>query len=253
MALSDLIDANPWPAERPAAPVVEWGWGIDGEELLREAVDPGCSVVLEIGSLLGGSARFWLEHCPGAHVVCVDPWIDVARVEDRPFLEHVPQLAGEVVGRPDGLFEVFLASNWDHRERLTPVRGFSPERLADVAGHGVRPDVVYVDGSHTYEDVIADLSAARLLFPEATVCGDDYEWPAVGDAVEYLVACHGDRLRRSGNTFVIERIGDGGRHLARSARPTGPVERSWPVRAVEAFVGELPGRRVRRQGGRNRP
>lgn len=245
MALADLKAAYPWPDHRPDAPAVEWGWGIDGEQLLRDVADPNAQVVLEIGSLLGGSARFWAEHCPEAHVICVDPWFDVDRIEDRPFLTHVPELADVVVGRTDGIYQVFLASNWDMRDRMTPLRGFSPDRLVTVVAHGVRPDIVYVDGSHVYEDVIADLTAVRALFPDAMICGDDYQWPAVGDAVDYVVANRGDRLRRQGNTFAIEQTGVVGRQSARSARTIGPVERSWPVRTAQAVAAELPGRRRR--------
>ena len=240
MTLADLIDANPWPGQRPDVPIVRWGWGIEGAALLRELVDPQVRVVLEIGSLLGGSARFWAEHCPEATVLCVDPWIDVADATERPFLEHVPELIDVVVGRVDGLYDVFLAANWDLRDRLIPLRGFSPDRLASVHAAGVTPDVVYVDGSHVYEDVIADLTTARALFPDALLCGDDYDWPAVAAAVDYVVANRGDRLRRMGNTFAIERIGDDRRHPAPSARTIGAVKRSWPIRVAMAVAAELP-------------
>lgn len=239
MSLANLVAANPWPDERPDAPAVDWGWGVEGAELLRDLVDPGARVILEIGSLLGGSARFWAAHCPEARVLCVDPWIDVADAADRPFLEHVPELVDVVVGRVDGLYQVFLASNWDHRDRITPLRGFSPDRLASVHAAGVQPDVVYVDGSHVYEDVIADLSTARALFPEALLCGDDYDWPAVAAAVDYLVANRGDRLRRSGNTFAIEQAGSGDRHRAPSTVTTEAAARSLPVRLVRAIADEL--------------
>ncbi|MEM7325440.1 MAG: class I SAM-dependent methyltransferase [Actinomycetota bacterium] len=234
MALGGLIEAYPWPEQRPEAPAVSWGWGIEGQELLRCLVKPEVAVVLEIGSLLGGSARFWADHCPSAHVICVDPWTDVANVADRPFLEHVPDLVDFVVGRTDGLFDVFVASNWELRHRITPLRGFSPDALTRVLEHQVRPDVVYVDGSHVYEDVIADVASARTLFPSALICGDDYNWPAVGAAIDYLVASRGDVLHTEGNTWAIEYAG-AGRHAARSARTIGPVERSWPVRTALRF------------------
>lgn len=240
MALADLIAANPWPSERPDVPVVDWGWGVEGAELLTELVDPETQVILEIGSLLGGSARFWADHCPRAAVLCVDPWIDVTQVSDRPFLEHVPELVDVVVGRVDGMYDVFLAANWELQDRITPLRGFSPDRLASVHAAGVEPDVVYIDGSHVYEDVIADLSAARALFPDALLCGDDYDWPAVAAAVDYVVANRGDRLRRHGNTFAIEQTGDGRRHGASSAKTTAPAERSLPVRVAAAVAAELP-------------
>lgn len=235
MPLADLIDDNPWPARPPDVPAVKWGWGVEGAELLWNLVDPGASVVMEIGSLLGGSARFWAAHCPQAHVLCIDPWIDVVTVKERPFLQHVPELVDVVVGRTNGLYDAFLAANWDLQNRITPLRGYSPDRLVSVWAAGVQPDVVYVDGSHVYEDVIADLVTARALFPAALLCGDDYEWPAVAAAADYFAANRGDRLRRQGNTFAIERSGGTGRYAASSAVSTGPVDRSWLDRVTNRF------------------
>jgi hypothetical protein len=235
MALEDLVARHPWPEQPPVVPAVKWGWGMDGQRLILDTAPEAVRVVLEIGSLLGGSARTWIEHWPDAHVLCVDPWIDVARVEDRPFLTHVPELADVLVGRPDGMYEAFLAANWEFRDRITPLRGFSPEQLADVHAASVQPDVVYVDGSHVYEDVIADLATSRALFPKALLCGDDYHWPAVAAAVRYLSTIWGDEVRCEGNTFVIVRGEGRQRRSAESAMPTGPSGGSLLNSIVDKF------------------
>lgn len=237
--VSALADAHPWPRERPEVPTSTWGWGIDGIELLRAAVPSDAAVIVEIGSLLGASARFLADHCPDAHLFCIDPWFDVSDPADRPFLAHVPELADVVTTQPDGLYRVFLASNWHLRHRLTPLRGYSPDLLAPIHRCGIEPAAVYIDGSHVYEDVIADVVTARALFPEAVLCGDDWNWPGVRHAVTYVAVNRGDRIRTEGNTWLLERGPSEARHPAPSARTIGPVERSAPVRVARRLLDRL--------------
>ncbi|MGI9595246.1 MAG: class I SAM-dependent methyltransferase [Acidimicrobiales bacterium] len=240
--LEGLAEANPWPHSKPDAPTSSWGWGIDGDELLRSSIARDAAVIVEIGSLLGGSARFFAELCPSAHLICIDPWFDVDDPADRPFLAHAPELADFVMSETDGIHQIFLASNWELRHRVTPLRGYSPDPLITVHDHGVVPDVVYIDGSHVYEDVLADLFTTRLLFPDTVVCGDDWNWPAVQRAVEYLARNRGDVVRNLGNTWVIERGATAGRYPAASAVTVGPVERSVAGRAMQRLLDVRTGR-----------
>jgi hypothetical protein len=52
--------------------------------------------------------------------------------------------------------------------------------------HGIRADLIYLDGSHDYEDVACDIAAYRpLLTPGGVLFGDDYDtWVDVRQAVE---------------------------------------------------------------------
>ena len=57
---------------------------------------------------------------------------------------------------------------------------------------GIVPEVIYVDASHHYEDVLQDLSMCLARFPNARICGDDWDYPPVAraatDAAVPLVA-----------------------------------------------------------------
>lgn len=234
--LEQLLLENPWPVVKPDAPTSTWGWGIDGEDLLRSSIPSDSAVIAEIGSLLGGSARFFAELCPSAHLLCIDPWFDVDDAADRPFLAHTPELADFVLNQTDGIFQIFLASNWELRHRLTPLRGFSPDPLVSIHRHGIVPEVIYIDGSHVYEDVLADLFTSRALFPDAILCGDDWNWPGVQHAVNYLAANRGDKARNDGNTWLIERGSSAGRFSARSKVTVGAIERSLPVRLLQQLL-----------------
>ena len=235
-AIDTLRERFPWPTERPDAPTTEWGWGVEGEYLLQQRLPADATVILEVGSLVGGSARFFAKHWPDAHLVCVDPWIDTDDPANRPFLEHVPELTSAVLGVTDGIYNVFRSSLWDLRDRLTPVRGFSPDRLVDVHHAGVQPDIVYIDGSHVYEDVLADVMCSAALFPNAVLCGDDWNWPGVHHAVNYVAVNRGGTIHRAGNTWIMDLSNtDGGRRGAPSARTTEAADRSLPVRALQTL------------------
>lgn len=58
------------------------------------------------------------------------------------------------------------------------------EGLRLLHEHGIVPDLVYVDESVRYAELLEDLSTCLSLFPEATLCGTDYQLGDVRRAVE---------------------------------------------------------------------
>lgn len=196
-----LAQDFPWPEKRPEAPTSDFGWGIGGAELIQSMAPNDVRCVVEIGTLLGSSARTFAEWFPDARIVCVDPWMDL---KNRPLLEQAPNLAHWLNDVENGIYQVFLASNWDYRDRIIPVRGFSPQMLGPISRADVNPDFIYVDGSHIYEDVIVDLSVCHTLFPDALICGDDWNWEEVRRAVRYYGEKHHISVVSEGNTWVLQ-------------------------------------------------
>lgn len=116
--------------------------------------------VVEIGSLWGRSSFALLTACPGT-VFCVDPW------------------AGEL----DGSYLEFMR-NVGHFPNLQVLRTYSTEaaqKIDDV-------DMVFIDGSHDYLDVLADIEA-WLPKTRRLLCGHDYgdEYACVVQAVHELL------------------------------------------------------------------
>jgi len=76
------------------------------------------------------------------------------------------------LGREEGLFETFLASNWGYRDRLIPVRAESPGAIQHIHDTGVIPDMIYLDSDKTG----CEIELCQRLFPRAVICGDDWWW-----------------------------------------------------------------------------
>jgi len=68
-------------------------------------------------------------------------------------------------------------------------------------------DFVYIDASHEYESVLADIKAyAKLVKPGGFLIGDDYfqNWPGVIKAVDEFAEEQGYRVDVSGVIWKIQ-------------------------------------------------
>jgi hypothetical protein len=137
-----------------------WGWMTPVElEWLREQASWMSSVV-EVGSLHGRTSYALGVGCPG-QVYCIDPFLD-------------------------GAWESWCRSVGDVLANVTPVRGLSP-----AAGEQVPTpvDMVFLDGAHDRESVIADITFWRPRTKEL-LCGHDYrhaDYPDVRAVVDELL------------------------------------------------------------------
>jgi hypothetical protein len=194
----------PWPARRTLEPVNR-GWDAGGRDIvLRRLAEERVKIVLEIGSFVGLSTRAWLTAAPEATVICVDPFVDFYHND------FIYRDWPDVVGK--SLYDLFLSSCWDFRDRIIPVRDWSPAGLETVAEYGIQPDLIFVDGDHSYESVTADLEASHRLFPKAILTGDDWLWDrrrfpprSVREAVEDFAAAGGWRIEVRKNTCALDR------------------------------------------------
>jgi Methyltransferase domain len=167
---------------------------------------PKSGVGAEIGVWKGDFSTYLLRVTRPARLHLIDPWHfetdpDDSRVGQRAksqqnmdaMHDHVGQrFARQIAG---GTVVVHRARSDEVAPTLEPL------------------DWVYIDGNHTYQGVLDDLTAYyALLRPGGALAGDDYGMPGwwgdgVREAVNEFVARNGCQLTVTGHQFLIRKPG----------------------------------------------
>lgn len=155
-------------------------------------------IVAEVGSWMGRSTRAIADNLPdNGFVFAVDTWLG----SDEP--RHKELLAGKALSPhaeapgENWLLDQFRANFPDdyfvkrlENEERYRVRTLQETSLggADYLGHHYkyRFDMIFLDASHDYENVLADIKAwFPLLAPGGIICGHDFggSFPGVQRAV----------------------------------------------------------------------
>lgn len=144
-------------------------------------------VVIEVGCWMGVSTMHIASLLPAGGVVyAVDHWLGS--------IKHQP---GQPFWNPilPKLYNQFL-SNVIHRnlcDKITPLRMSSLE--ASQVLTELKADFVYIDASHDYESVYADLNAwYPLVKGHGILCGDDFPHPPIQKAVYQFAQEQGLRV-----------------------------------------------------------
>lgn len=135
---------------------------------------------IEVGVWLGNWAVYAGKYLKsGAKLYAVDHWKGSPEHHNDPaYRDLIPTL-----------FHQFL-SNVIHRglqEKIVPVRMDSLEAAKFFVKNGLKADLIYIDAGHDYKSVLTDLRAYyRLLAKDGIMCGDDWHWGGVQEAVKYF-------------------------------------------------------------------
>lgn len=183
----------------------EWGWYLDDLAGWRDVLESGYAMkVLEVGAFDGVSANLMLDVLfpnSGSEVHCIDPFL-----EDP----TTPQVSQEVR-------EQFLRNRASSgREGSIQLdEGLSVEVLAWMIaneGYWESFDFIYIDGSHTAENVLTDaVMSWPLLKVGGVIAFDDYEWgdgrslktpKQAIDAFERIFSPRLDLLRSGGRKIL---------------------------------------------------
>jgi predicted O-methyltransferase YrrM len=123
--------------------------------------------VLEIGSWEGLSSHFILLNMQNAHLMCVDVW------QSEEEVQHSNSASTAILNRVESAFDRNLL---DFKARLTKYKGTS----FTFFHHHLTPgayDLVYVDGSHHFDDVFLDaVKCFEMLKVGGIIIFDDYFW-----------------------------------------------------------------------------
>lgn len=139
--------------------------------------------ILEIGAYAGFSTLTWAqsleEFCPqGGDILCVDPWSGYEDGREEKEGSDPQQWATMNDDRSmDDVYALFRHNVGCAQSDKVSIDHFRAR--GDAALRYLREgffDIVYVDGSHLYQHVAADLAAgARLVREGGLLCGDELE------------------------------------------------------------------------------
>lgn len=156
-------------------------------------------VVVEVGSWIGGGSTKHMGELlrkSNGILYAVDTWLgtetqQVGEEHYQPVLEQV--------------YQQFLSNmiHWNLTDIVIPCRmkGTEAAQALDVV-----PDLIYIDGEHTTKAVLADLCAWFPLVKEGgIVCGDDWTWPSVREAVVQFASSQNLRVESQDNFWRLHK------------------------------------------------
>jgi predicted O-methyltransferase YrrM len=133
--------------------------------------------ILEVGSWAGASAVSWATAIKKlgrtGRVTCVDPWQPYFDLEIN-HESHYREMND--AAKNNNVFQLFLHNirAADVSDMVDYLVGNAREILPKLPS--AKFDIIYLDGSHAYEDVRSDIRDAKRLVREGgIICGDDLE------------------------------------------------------------------------------
>ena len=137
--------------------------------------------IIEVGTWLGASAIHMAKVCRELNldtkITCVDTWLgslEMVGDDNLMYKNGYPQVYYQFLSNivHEGLQNV-----------ITPLPATSAIAAKHLSKKGVTADLIYIDASHEYEDVLADLKAYYPL-ANKVLFGDDLNWEGVKQAID---------------------------------------------------------------------
>ena len=172
------VDLNDWGSTAPIF-----------EELITK-IKP--KHIIEVGTWKGASAIHMAslvkKHTLDCKITCVDTWLGALEFHLDPITPRDLKL---VDGYPSVYYQfLYNIREKGHDDIITAFPNTSSIAAWYFKAKNIKADLIYVDGSHEYPDVISDIhSYLPLLNDGGVLFGDDHtkEWPGVVQA--YKEAC----------------------------------------------------------------
>ena len=189
-----------WRLEMPKLYETISGW-FDFDDVYRQFVDRMESgIIVEVGSWLGRSvvylAEYVLEQQKDIRIYSVDTWQGSNEEAHRKYIEEI--------GGSDALYEQFLKNISPLPiDSIIPIRKSSVEAAKLFADNSL--DVVYIDASHNYIDVVNDIDAwLPKIKKGGIISGHDYSPDIWNGVVCSVNAIFGEDIKISRNSWIHE-------------------------------------------------
>jgi methyltransferase family protein len=136
-------------------------------------------MIVEVGCWKGCTTRAMADNTKGT-VFAVDTWLGSFNEVHKEFTDH----------EPGWLFEEFMRNVDDLKNRQV-VKLDSLSAAMWLGNRGYKFDMIFLDASHDYDSVKADILAWRpLLASGGLLCGHDRQWDGVAQAINELLPNH---------------------------------------------------------------
>lgn len=198
--MNNLDKLFKWPETKPTVPPDSHGWLCDeNKQILKRYITDDVKTIVELGSWLGLSARFILDNALHANLIAIDHWSSTLVGHDNG--GTTDPMFDSSIEKISTLWETFLVNCWDYKDRLYPVRAYTKDGLIMVNKLNIKVDLVYIDASHSYEDVLQDITLSKQFWPNAKIIGDDYGWNGVITAVHEYAEKNKLQVEHIGNCW----------------------------------------------------
>lgn len=148
------------------------GWGSTDPVFKQVIEHVAPKLIVEVGTWKGASAIHMAELAPDATILCIDTWLGSVEHYGG---EGFDNILRRVNGFPH-LYYQFLSNVMKTKKngQIIPLPNTSQNAAQILRNFSLRPDLVYIDGSHEYIDVYLDLCAYHpLLKSDGVLIGDD--------------------------------------------------------------------------------
>ncbi len=164
----------------------------EGDLLYRLVRERRPRVTIEVGMANGISTLFMAraheDNNVGGHHYAIDPFQST-----------------DWEGRGEALVEYAGLSSF-----VTLIEKPSHQALPELEQQGISAGFVFIDGAHLFDYAISDfLCADRLLETGGLVAFDDSDWPAIRQAIRYVVANRDYQVFDTGTVIEPERFNPG--------------------------------------------
>ena len=134
---------------------------------------PKDATMVEVGCYRGESTRVWLSEKKVKKLICIDVW-DLIHYSEKDYYDK------DVVQGAEKAFDAVIEG-----QGVTKIKERSSVALQKLIDDGVKIDIIYIDGDHSYKAVKNDIALAKkLVRPGGIIAGHDLHHPKSAKAIK---------------------------------------------------------------------
>lgn len=193
---------------KPEYPLDLQGWSSEFpifEDLIKNNKP---SIIIEVGTWKGASAirmaNLSKKYNLKSKIYCVDTWLGAEEFWTK--LSNTPERNLLLNNGYPQIYYQFLSNvfNTNNQDIIIPIPNTSHIASIIFKYYSIKADLIYIDGSHDYKDVLSDMEDYYdLLEKNGTMFGDDMTWESVRSAVNDFTKLRNIKYELINNNFWL--------------------------------------------------